>query len=78
MDELHAVGDAEFDSAGVLGDGVVCDIEPIFASLHGQPVPFVVPEEVTHAVLFLAAEANAHITGTVISVDAGAAARFTT
>jgi len=53
------------------------DIEPIFASLHGQPVPFLEPEEVTHAVLFLAAEASAHITGTVMSVDAGAAARVT-
>ena len=53
------------------------DIEPIFASLHGQPVPFLDPEEVTHAVLFLAAEASAHITGTVMSVDAGAAARVT-
>lgn len=53
------------------------DIEPIFASLHGQPVPFLEPEEISRAVLFLAAESSAHITGTVLSVDAGAAARVT-
>lgn len=52
------------------------DIEPIFASLHGQPVPFLEPAEVTRVVLFLADEASAHITGIVLPVDAGAAARI--
>lgn len=51
------------------------DVEPVFAMLHGQPVPFIEPEEVTRAVLFFAAEASSHITGTVLPVDAGAAAR---
>ncbi|GAA3708405.1 mycofactocin-coupled SDR family oxidoreductase [Gordonia hankookensis] len=51
------------------------DVEPIFRTLHGQPVAFLEPEEVTRAVLFFAAEQNAHITGTVLAVDAGAAAR---
>ncbi|WP_018178857.1 mycofactocin-coupled SDR family oxidoreductase [Jongsikchunia kroppenstedtii] len=51
------------------------DVAPIFTMLHGQPVPFLEPEEITHAVLFLLADASAHITGTVIPVDAGAAAR---
>ncbi|NED68805.1 SDR family mycofactocin-dependent oxidoreductase, partial [Streptomyces sp. SID10244] len=36
---------------------------------------FLEPEEITRAVLFFAAEQNAHITGTVLAVDAGAAAR---
>jgi len=53
------------------------DIEPIFANLHGQPVAFLEPEEVTRAVLFLVSETSAHITGTVMPVDAGAAARVT-
>ncbi|MGC4960746.1 mycofactocin-coupled SDR family oxidoreductase [Gordonia sp. DT101] len=53
------------------------DVEPIFRTLHGQPVAFLEPEEVTRAVLFFAAEQNAHITGTVLAVDAGAAARVT-
>jgi SDR family mycofactocin-dependent oxidoreductase len=53
------------------------DVAPIFAMLHGQPVPFIEPEEITHAMLFLVADASAHITGTVLPVDAGAAARVT-
>ncbi|MEU4313736.1 mycofactocin-coupled SDR family oxidoreductase [Nocardia sp. NPDC024068] len=53
------------------------DVEPIFATLHAQPVAFLEPEEVTRAVLFLADEKSAHITGTVMPVDAGAAARVT-
>lgn len=53
------------------------DVESVFASLHAQPVPFLEPEEVTRAVLFLADEKSAHLTGTVIPVDAGSAARVT-
>lgn len=53
------------------------DVEPVFASLHAQPVPFIEPEEITRAVLFYTAEAAAHISGTVLPIDAGAAARVT-
>lgn len=53
------------------------DVEPVFASLHAQPVPFLEPHEVTRTVLFLSAEASAHITGVVLQVDAGAAAHVT-
>lgn len=51
------------------------DVAPVFASLHAQPVPFIEPEEVTRVVLFLADELTSHITGTVVPIDAGAAAR---
>jgi NAD(P)-dependent dehydrogenase (short-subunit alcohol dehydrogenase family) len=47
------------------------------AALHAQPVPWIEPEEITAAVVFLASEAARHITGSVIDVDAGASARFT-
>jgi SDR family mycofactocin-dependent oxidoreductase len=53
------------------------DVAPGLAALHVQPVPWLEPEEITAAVLFLASEAARHITGTVIDVDAGASARFT-
>lgn len=39
-----------------------------------QGVPWVEPEEVTDAVLFLASEQSQHITGSVIDIQAGAAA----
>jgi len=46
-------------------------------ALHVQPVPWLEPEEITAAVMFLASESARHITGSVIDVDAGAAAKFT-
>lgn len=53
------------------------DVAPVFASLHAQPVPWLEPEEITRAVLFFAAEASTHISGTVLPIDAGNAARVT-
>ena len=53
------------------------DVAPVMATLHVQPVPWLEPEEVTAAVLFLCSEGARHITGSVIDVDAGASARFT-
>jgi SDR family mycofactocin-dependent oxidoreductase len=53
------------------------DVAPVMAALHVQPVPWIEPEEITAAVVFLASEAARHITGSVLDVDAGASARFT-
>jgi SDR family mycofactocin-dependent oxidoreductase len=53
------------------------DVAPGMAALHVQPVPWIEPEEITAAVVFLASEAARHISGSVIDVDAGASARFT-
>ena len=51
------------------------DVEPVFRSLHAQPVAWLDAAEVTRVVLFLAAEGSAHISGIVLPVDAGNAAR---
>lgn len=53
------------------------DVEPVFRSLHAQPVAWLDAAEVTRVVLFLAAEGSAHISGIVLPVDAGSAARVT-
>ena len=53
------------------------DVAPAMAVLHGQPVPWLEPEEISAAVVYLASESARHITGSVIDVDAGASARFT-
>jgi len=53
------------------------DVRPTFTSLHVQPVPWLEPGEITRVVLFFAAEGSAHISGTVLPVDAGNAARVT-
>ena len=53
------------------------DVSPGMTALHVQPVPWLEPEEITAAVVFLASDGARHITGSVIDVDAGASARFT-
>jgi len=53
------------------------DVAGPMASLHVQPVPWLEPDEITSAVVFLCSEGARHITGSVIDVDAGASARFT-
>lgn len=53
------------------------DVAPILQTLHAQPVPWLDAEEITRVVLFFADEASAHISGTVLPVDAGNAARVT-
>jgi SDR family mycofactocin-dependent oxidoreductase len=60
-----------------LADPTADDVAPAMAQLHVQPVPWLEPEEITAAVVFLASDAARHITGSVIDVDAGASARFT-
>lgn len=53
------------------------DMAPVMAGLHAQPVPWLEPEEVTRAVMYLVDPAAAHITGTVMDVSAGASVTFT-
>ncbi len=53
------------------------DVAPGMAALHVQPVPWIEPEDITAAVVYLASDAARYITGSVIDVDAGASARFT-
>jgi SDR family mycofactocin-dependent oxidoreductase len=53
------------------------DVAPVMAGLHTQPVPWLEPDEITAAVVFLVSDGARHITGSVIDVDAGASARFT-
>ena len=53
------------------------DVAPFLQMLHAQPVPWLAPEAVSEALLFLVGPAATHITGAVIDVSAGASARFT-
>ncbi len=52
------------------------DVAGAMVGLHVQPVPWLEPDEITAAVVFLCSEGARHITGSVIDVDAGASARF--
>ncbi len=53
------------------------DMAPVMTGLHAQPIPWLAPEEVTRAVMYLIDPAAEHITGTVMDVSAGASAKFT-
>ena len=53
------------------------DLAGPLGSLHPMPVPWLEPEEITAAVVFLVSEAAAHISGAVIDVNAGASGAFT-
>ncbi|NKY33233.1 mycofactocin-coupled SDR family oxidoreductase [Nocardia speluncae] len=58
-----------------LDDPTWDDVAPVLQQNHAVPIAVIDPAEVTRAVLFLADEAGAHITGIVLPVDAGAASR---
>lgn len=47
------------------------------ATLHPMGVPWIEPDEITGAVLYLCSDAARHVTGTVIDVNAGASGSFT-
>ncbi|WP_330255705.1 mycofactocin-coupled SDR family oxidoreductase [Nocardia sp. NBC_00565] len=47
------------------------DAEPAFFVQQAMPIPYLEPEEISNAVLFLASDESRYITGTQLRVDAG-------
>lgn len=47
------------------------DIAPICQAFHTLPIPWVEPEDISNAVLFLASDESRYVTGITLSVDAG-------
>jgi (+)-trans-carveol dehydrogenase len=47
------------------------DLAPICQSFHMLPIPWVTPEDISNAVLFLASDESRYITGVALPVDAG-------
>ncbi|GAA2026791.1 mycofactocin-coupled SDR family oxidoreductase [Agromyces tropicus] len=46
-------------------------LRPRFSSVHAMPIPWVEPEDVTEAVLWLASDASRFVTGIQLPVDGG-------
>ena len=47
------------------------DAEVVVPVIQGMPIPYVEPEDISEAVLFLASDAARYITGQQLRVDAG-------
>ncbi|BBX01908.1 3-ketoacyl-ACP reductase [Mycolicibacterium moriokaense] len=47
-----------------------------FPILQGMPIPYVEPDDVSHAVCYLASDESRYVTGVQLKVDAGASLRF--
>ena len=47
------------------------DLAPVCQSFHYLPIPWVTPEDITNAVLFLASDEARYITGVALPIDAG-------
>ncbi|BBY76720.1 3-ketoacyl-ACP reductase [Mycolicibacterium parafortuitum] len=48
------------------------DAEPVFPLLQAMPTPWIEPEDVSHAVVYLASDESRFVTGQQLFVDAGA------
>lgn len=51
------------------------DVAPVFAGMHTLPVPWIEPEDVSAAVVWLASDEARYVTGVALPVDAGLSAR---
>jgi (+)-trans-carveol dehydrogenase len=47
------------------------DMAPVCQTFHMMPIPWVTPEDISNAVLFLASDEARYITGVTLPVDAG-------
>ena len=47
-------------------------VEPLLHGMHALDVPFVQPDDVSNAVLFLAGTQSRYVTGITMPIDAGA------
>jgi NAD(P)-dependent dehydrogenase (short-subunit alcohol dehydrogenase family) len=47
------------------------DAEPAFPAMQAMPVPYIEPQDVSNAIVFLAGEDSRYITGTQLRIDAG-------
>lgn len=55
-----------------LQDPTEADVREAFQTAHALPVPWIEPEDVSKAVLFLVSDDARYITGVALPVDAGA------
>ncbi|MEB3031228.1 mycofactocin-coupled SDR family oxidoreductase [[Mycobacterium] nativiensis] len=47
-----------------------------FPMMQGMPIPFVEPQDISHAICYLASDESRYVTGVQLKVDAGASLKF--
>jgi NAD(P)-dependent dehydrogenase (short-subunit alcohol dehydrogenase family) len=47
------------------------DAEPLFVVMQAMPIPYVEPEDISHAVVYLASDESRFVTGMQLRVDGG-------
>ena len=55
----------------MIATGSLAEAEAAFPAMQAMPVPYIEPQDVSNAVLFLASDDSRFITGTQLRVDAG-------
>ena len=58
-----------------LDDPTEEDVRPVYHTLNALPVPYVEPDDISNAVLFLASDEGRYVTGVALPVDAGYAVK---
>lgn len=48
------------------------DVEQVFPQMQSMPIPYVEPDDVAHAVVYLASDESRYVTGLQLTVDGGA------
>jgi SDR family mycofactocin-dependent oxidoreductase len=51
------------------------EAEGSFAGMHGMPIPYIEPSDVSHAVTYLASDESRYVTGIQIRIDGGSVAK---
>lgn len=51
-------------------------VEQAFQGMHAMPIPWIEPEDVTNAALFLASDESRYVTGVQLRVDAGSVVKL--
>ncbi|MGV0836922.1 mycofactocin-coupled SDR family oxidoreductase [Mycolicibacterium thermoresistibile] len=54
----------------------VDDAMMTFPMMQGMPIPYVEPDDISHAVCYLASDESRYVTGVQLKVDAGASLKF--
>lgn len=54
-----------------LENPTLADVDPVYRTLNALPVPYVEPDDISNALLFLASDEGRYITGVALPIDAG-------